>query len=157
MPEKFGEEATVDHWIARNGASRGYKGESVALTLRDRATRWIDCMGMKSNTASMTIKGLNYLKGARDKFQCIYSDGAEEIGQAADSIQAIHDQAIPENKGTNAIIERTNRHVQEGIRTLLNTSGLPNIFWTFAVRAFCLAANVTVGNGEKSPWHKRYG
>ena len=69
---------------------------------------------------------------------------------------AVHDDSIPENKGNNAVIERTNRHVLEGIRTLLNQAGLPIMYWPFAARYFCLACNTTAKHGAMTAWRKRF-
>ena len=96
-PKKFGDEVTCDHWIARNDLSRGLHGESVALTFRDRATRWIECCGLKTNSVEMTLKALRYIQGMADIIRYVYSDGAEEITQAADKLEAISDTSIPEN------------------------------------------------------------
>ena len=92
--------------------------------------------------------------GSIDKLRYVYSDGAEELKQSAKEMGAVHDDSIPENKGNNAVIERTNRHVLEGIRTLLNQAGLPIMYWPFAARYFCLACNVTAKHGEISAWRK---
>ena len=149
-PEEFGDESTIDHWIARGDLSRGYNGEGVALTFRDRGSTWIDCCGMSTNNVKNTTRWLRHIVGHIDQLRYVYSDGAEELKQSAQALDAVHDDSIPENKGNNAVIERTNRHVLEGIRTLLNQPGLPMIFWPYAARYFCLACNVTAKPDEKS-------
>ena len=157
IPKKFGEEVTIDHWVARDDISRGHKYETVALTFRDRATCWIECYGTKTNSIQQTTRALMNIVGTTDKIKYVYSDGAVELQRAAESIGADHDSSIPENKGKDAVIERANRHVLEGVRTLLNHSGLPTIFWPYAARYFCLACNVAEQNGGDSAWRKRFG
>ena len=93
-----GDESAIDRWIARDDLSRGYGGEGVALTFRDRGSTWIDCCGMRTNSIKQTTKALRHIAGHVDRLRYVYSDGAEELKQSAEALDALHDGSIPENK-----------------------------------------------------------
>ena len=80
LPVKFDDEVTIDHWIAREDVSRGYKGEAITLTFRDRATNWIECCGMSTNTIKLTEKALSYIVGTIGELLYFYSDVQKCIG-----------------------------------------------------------------------------
>ena len=59
----------------------------------------------------------------------LYTDGAPEIVKAGKNLRTCHDTSTPYRSATNGIAEREMRHVLEGIRTLLEHSGLPASYW----------------------------
>ena len=63
-PKEFGDESTIDHWIARDELSHGFGGGKVALTFRDRASSWIDCWGMTANTFKRTCNAVRHIVGS---------------------------------------------------------------------------------------------
>ena len=65
----FGDEVTCDHWIAQNDVSRGIYGETVALTLRDRATNWLECQGMKEKSSDAVYKFLVNNIGQEERYK----------------------------------------------------------------------------------------
>ena len=70
-----------------------------------------------------------------------YSDGADEIHSACVELGIRHDIAEPNRHESNGVIERTNRTVIEGTRTVLYQSGLPYKYWPEAMRTFCCSYN----------------
>jgi hypothetical protein len=57
LPEKFGDQVTLDHIVARNEHKRGFKGQTSALTLMDRATglRWGRGLRQKTGRANLEV------------------------------------------------------------------------------------------------------
>ena len=70
-----------------------------------------------------------------------YSDGADEIHAACVETGIRHDTAEPNRHESNGVIERMNRTVIEGTRTVLYQSGLPYKYWPEAMEYFCCAYN----------------
>ena len=153
----FGDEVTCDHWFAANDVSRGLHGESVALTLRDRATNWVECQGMKSKSTDQVTKFLANTLGPTERWKYFYTDGAAELGNAIDAISVARDITQPENKRQNARAERSNRHMEEGIRSMLLHAGMPNPFWPYAARYFALVSNFKTDSTGTSAWLRRHG
>ncbi len=155
-PKAFGDEVHLDTWFVSE-ASRGFSGETCALTILDVATGWCECHPLKDRTSESVRLALRSFEGNPGTVKYIYSDGAGEFTRAAAMLGVPHDTAIPYNKNMNARVERQNRTIEEGTRTLLQQSGLPVCFWTFASMAFCLGYNLRGGPGGASPWTKRHG
>ena len=110
----FGDEVTCDHWIAQDDVSRGLLGETVALTLRDRATNWLECQGMQHKSTDLVYRFLVNLAGPEEKLRYFYTDGAAELANAIDMLGVAKDTSQPENKKQNARAERSNRHICGG-------------------------------------------
>ena len=81
----------------------------------------------------------NWLGGQPAKF--VYSDGADEIHAACVELGIRHDVSEPNRHESNGVIERANRTVIEGTRTVLYQSGLPYKYWPEAMEYFCNAYN----------------
>ena len=75
----------------------------------------------------------------------IYSDKAKEIKKAVDTIGAVHYTSTPHRPQSNALMERQNRSLQEGVRAVLLHSGFPHYFWPLAAQYWCAATNFTEG------------
>ena len=91
-------------------------------------------------------------------FRHVYSDNAREIEAAIKAAQVPFDTCIPGDTKGNGRAEESVRLVVEGCRTILEKSGLPSQFWSYAVVFWCLAYNIAPGaNGDLSPWEKRFG
>jgi hypothetical protein len=63
IPEKFGDQVTLDHIIARDEHNRGFKGQTSALTLMDRATGFRWGTGLRQTEAGPTWRSC---KSSRD-------------------------------------------------------------------------------------------
>ena len=56
---------------------------------------------------------------------------------------------VPQN---NAVAERMNREIIDGVRTILVRAGLPACFWTTACWHYCLARTVWPNEDGDSSW-----
>ena len=52
VPLAFGDEAIADHIIARSARSQSVTGDHDALLIYDRATKWVDCYPVRTQSAS---------------------------------------------------------------------------------------------------------
>ncbi|CAI7909559.1 unnamed protein product [Closterium sp. NIES-54] len=99
------------------------------------------------------------------KVKVIRTDnGGEFIGADFESVlkkKGIqHQLTVPYNPQQNDVVERFNRTLQEGARTLLGRAGLRDPFWVTALRQVALVKNrvlATVGDKQWVPYTKWYG
>ena len=98
------------------------------------------CVPQKKHTKQETKSALQYIKGV-ETFVRVHADGSGEIDQACKEMEVLHTILPPGIPQKNSKAERSNRHVLEGARTLMENSGVPQRFWTYAVTYFCLSNN----------------
>ena len=95
--------------------------------------------------------------GPRMVIKSLWSDNAGELIAAAEKLLINNPKSTPHESQRNAIIERRNRQILEGTRTLLDRAGVPAVYWPHAARHFCMMHNVTSRGGAKdSPYWKRF-
>ena len=89
----------------------------------------------------------------------IYSDGAPEIIKALRGKNIVQERSTTGKSQNNGVIERANRIIEDGARTLLIQAGLPTHCWSFAVPHFSFSYNIAkrLDDGEDSSWNKRHG
>ena len=78
----------------------------------------------EDKSAKRVIANIQDFAGA-EKVSHWYGDGANEFHHACLELGIRHDQADPNRHESNGVIERANRTVIEGTRTILCQSGLP--------------------------------
>ena len=98
--------------------------ESTAHVIKDRGSGWTMAYPAFTKSAAQMKQDILHFTGGQ-KISRWYSDGAEEIHAACVEMGIRHDTAEPNRHESNGVIERTNRIVIEGTRTLLHQSGLP--------------------------------
>ena len=64
--------------------------------------------------------------------------------------------SLPGRPQSNGVAERAVRKVLEGVRSLLDASGLPLAFWAYAALHFCHSHNIEMIDGD-SAWNRRHG
>ena len=84
-----------------------------------------------TKNAEDTAEKLREFRGDRT-INCLYSDRSGEIKSALKSLRIMRKTSLPGVPRTNAVIERTNRDILEGVRSVLIRAGFPACFWTFA-------------------------
>ena len=95
-------------------------------------------------------------KGDRP-IEVLYSDKSGEMSKACKDLQIMPRNSLPGLPKNNAVIERTNRDILEGIRVVLVRAGLPACFWTYACYHYCLSENIALDENGESPWFKTHG
>ncbi len=86
-----------------------------------------------------------------------YTDNAPELIQAGKTLLWAHDKSQPEDPQSNGLVERQQRLVLEGTRTVLLSAGLVHTWWPWASQYFCWARNIlpTFEDGT-SPYERRF-
>ena len=110
------------------------------MVTRDRGTGWTMAYPARSKTAEEIKVAVQDLVGA-EKVKLWYSDGAPELHAVCRELGIRHDKSDPHRSETNGVIERTNRTVLKGTRTLLFQSGMPYKYWRMATKCFCALYN----------------
>jgi hypothetical protein len=154
--KEFGDYITIDHMI--NVAKRNdEKSEDLndGLVCLDRATRWIEVYPTTNKSARETISALNDFTGG-NTIKHLYSDNAPELVAAGEEVAQTHSFSTPGRSESNGVAERHLRIAAEGGRAALTQSGLPNVWWNFAVRHFCFSRNRAHINGTSS-FERRHG
>ena len=139
-------------------------GIRYGLVYFDIGTEFLACYPDAFKNTVCAIEAHQHFGGPDPKktIKSFRSDNAGELKKAATQLGISNPRSTPYRSTTNAIAERRNRQVLEGIRTLLYVSGLPLTFWKFAARAWCHIYNCTTLYDDKgkvtklSPWERRF-
>ena len=87
--------------------------------------------------------------------QEMYCDKAREFVSTCRNVGIKVTHSTPGMPRTNAMAEAKVKLVLQGARVALRQAGLEAKFWPYAVRHFCMAANLTIEKGE-SAFKKRF-
>ena len=111
------------------------------LSFYDVATKVHYAPVVDSKDTDDTFTAVNHIKGY-DEIAQIYSDNWEPLCKVTLRIGARWESSQPGIPQTNGLIEQCNK-VLRGIRASLVQAGLPDCFWVFAGRYWCLVLNTT--------------
>jgi hypothetical protein len=153
--ENFGDQVTADHIVMSEPHSSGVGFMKYALTIYDRATKWLQCQPLMDKTAETAAASLRHFLGEQ-VCRSLWTDNAGELVSAAKQLGILHGRATPYRPETNGVAERANRTVLEGARTILDAAGLPPRYWPFALPTFCFLQNVN-NNLLGAAWQCRHG
>ena len=128
MPTVFGEEVTADHIIARSARSQSVTGDHDALLIYDRATKWVDCYPVRTQSANDAAYRFLAFKGPKDTIKYCHTDDSRSLQNALRDLNIPHDPSTPGRPRTNGVAERQVKEVVHGTRTLLLKAGLPACF-----------------------------
>ena len=136
--EKFGDLITSDHWFSVGKRGAGHNKEKNIETIYDVGTDFLYSYPQCNKDTDNATKALLHFIGAEAHKTCkvFYSDRAGELIKACARVGINHQKSIPTRKQTNAVAERRNQQVQEGMRVTLANSGVPLCLW--AVRSTIL-------------------
>mgnify|MGYP000043257264 FL=1 len=151
LPKKFGDLVNADHIIANSNEAMGLTGERNAMAIVDRYSDYKDCFPLSRKDAEEAHSALLEFFGSFTP-KYMWTDSAPELIRAIADLRYPHGKATPSRHQNNGFCERVVRKIVEGARAVLEHAGLPNCFWTFAVRHWSFMDNVTVTNGD-SPWN----
>ena len=168
---KFGEHITLDTMVLHGLTNRGINGETDAIVFYDFGTGWIDAVPVKNRTNAETLRAFREVIGdlkevnsfsfdtereyAPPSVQEMYCDKAREFVSTCRNVGIKVTHSTPGMPRTNAMAEAKVKLVLQGARVALRQAGLEAKFWPYAVRHFCMAANLTIEKGE-SAFKKRF-
>ena len=168
---KFGEHITLDTMVLHGLTNRGINGETDAIVFYDFGTSWLDAVPVKSRTNAETLRAFREVIGdlkevnsfsfdtegeyAPPAVQEMYCDKAREFVSTCRNVGIKVSHSTPGMPRTNAMAEAKVKLVLQGTRVALRQAGLEAKFWPYAVRHFCMAANLTIEKGE-SAFKKRF-
>ena len=72
--EVFGDHIIGDHVIIKKNVEEGFRGEQVALVLKDLHTQYRFVYPSQSKDAQSSVDGLNHFIGPKDDVQVVYTD-----------------------------------------------------------------------------------
>ena len=137
----------------------------------DFGTGWLDAVPVKSRTNAETLRAFREVIGdlkevnsfsfdtereyAPPAVQEMYCDKAREFVSTCRNVGIKVSHSTPGVPRTNAMAEAKVKLVLQGARVALRQAGLEAKFWPYAVRHFCMAANLTIEKGE-SAFKKRF-
>ena len=104
---------------------RSLHGDTTSLTVRDRATGWLEGFPAATKSQESAVIALQQFLG-NQTMKRFYGDCAAELYAACMQIGIRPDQASPDRHETNGVVERANRSLLEGTRTVIFESGLPH-------------------------------
>ena len=156
-PVMFGDMVTADHMVL-NEHDSSHDSKRFVVTCYDRATQWLEASPVASKDAHTTRAALRDFAGTCNP-KLFYSDNAQELVQAAKSLEWRHDTGTDNRPQTNGVIERQNRNILEGTRASLCEAGLEHKFWSQAMQCWCTLINAPCVHdaGAKIPWQRRHG
>ena len=143
----------------------------MRLCFYDFGTGWLDAIPVKSRTNAETLRAFCEVIGdlkevnsfsfdtereyAPPAVQEMYCDKAREFISTCRNVGIKVSHSTPGMPRTNAMAEAKVKLVLQGARVALRQAGLEAKFWPYAVRHFCMAANLTIEKGE-SAFKKRF-
>ena len=80
--EVFGDHIIGDHVIIKKNVEEGFRGEQVALVLKDLHTQYRFVYPSQSKDAQSSVDGLNHFIGPKDDVQVVYTDNSPELIQS---------------------------------------------------------------------------
>ena len=156
--EMFGDHIIGDHVIIKKNVEEGFRGEQVALVLKDLHTQYRFVYPSQSKDAQSSVDGLNHFIGPKDDVQVVYTDNSPELIRAIKDLGYRHQTSIEYVDSSKSFAEREVRQMLEGARSNLLQSGLPLKMWPLAMQHHATAVNASPQlDGSESPWQLRFG
>ena len=156
--EVFGDHIVGDHVIIKKNVEEGFKGEQVALVLKDLHTQYRYVYPSQSKDAQSSMDCLNHFIGSKDHVQVVNSDNSPELIRAIKDLGYRHQTSIEYVDSSKSFAEREGRQMLEGARRNLLQSGLPLKMWPLAMQHHAAAINACPQlDGSESPWQLRFG
>lgn len=122
--EMFGHVVTIDHRVMLSPEAASVEVRANVLTFKGLATSLVECEPNAHKNEEHTASALQQLIGPTETSGFVHSDGSNEILFACEALGFRQWVATPVRPQTNGVIERVNRLVLEGARTLLTRAGL---------------------------------
>jgi hypothetical protein len=137
VPENFGDQVALGHIIARKIRNQGFRGQTAALAMVDRATSFKWGKAQLQKTGAANLEALQQFQGpdAKDQIKYVWSDATPEIIYAANKlgVRGNHDTSAPGDSQGNGIAENNNRDIKMCAASLLSHAGIPLAYWPLAM------------------------
>ena len=137
----FGDLVTLDHAIFSQEKSIGLGHSQYLSVARDYVTGWIDAIPVQRKSGEDSLRAFMQFRGNQE-IRYMYSDNSLELQYVAEHLHITHGTSAARYPRNNALAERAVRSALEGIRTVLEHSGLPTMFWPYAARHFSHSHNI---------------
>lgn len=131
---RFGDHLIADHVMLKANVEGGYRGEVVALAIKDLHTQFRHVYPSISKSAGDSVQAINHFVGPKDDVEVIYTDNSRELISAIQELGYRHQTSIEYVDSSKSFIEREIRQMLEGSRTNLVQSGLPLKMWPHAIQ-----------------------
>ena len=155
--EVFGDHIIGDHVIIKRNVEEGFRGEQVALVLKDLHTQYRYVYPSQSTDSQSCVDGLNHFIGSKDDVQVVYTDNSPELIRAIKDLGYRHQTSIEYVDSSKSFAEREVRQMLEGARSNLLQSELPLKMWPLAMQHHATAINASPQlDGSESPWQLRF-
>ena len=141
--EVFGDHIIGDHVIIKKNVEEGFRGEQVALVLKDLHTQYRYVYPSQSKDSQSCVDGLNHFIGSKDGVQVVYADNSPELIRAIKDLGYRHQTSIEYVDSSKSFAEREVRQMLEGVRSNLLQSGLPLKMWPLAMQHHATAINAS--------------
>ena len=156
--KKFGDHIIADHVLVRTNVEEGWKGESVALVVKDLHTQFRCVYPSRWKDAHACVDALNHFISQHDGVETVYTDNSRELIKAIEDLGYRHQTSIEYVDSSKSFVEREVRQMLEGARSNLVQSGFPLQFWPLAMQHHAVAINASKQlDGKESPWQLRFG
>ena len=141
--------------IAKNERSMGIDEKRNYMLAYDLATHFVMAYPIGFKDIQEAYLALKHYAG-QQKILRFYSARGGELISVAKLLRWLHDKSLPYLHSNSGIIERRNRIILEGTRTILMRSGLPIACWTYTVVHFSFAQNIATISGDPTtaPYYK---
>jgi hypothetical protein len=160
QPEKFGAQVILDHIIAERKANEGYKGQTAALPLIDRAANFPWGRRLLDEGGKSCLEVMRRSQGPLedDEINYVCFDNAPEISDAIEElgVKGFHDTPPPGDSRANGVAECHNKDIKLGTAATMTRAGMPLAYWPLALPCYCFGTNIAVLDGC-SPYQKRFG
>ena len=130
---RWGSHLTADFITTSGDGLKGVKGYRHIFVVGDLWSGLWHAYPTKSRAAEEVATCLKEFCGERGATQvhALYSDCGKEILSCLRHFGILHTGGQPGIKKSNALVVSRNARVQETMRTLLDSAGLPSCFWSY--------------------------
>ena len=141
--------------IIKKNVEEGFRGEQVALVLKDLHTQYRFVYPSQSKDAQRSVDALNHFIGSKDDVQVVYTDNSPELLQSSSKMWTCNQTSIEYVDSSKSFAEREVRQMLKGARSNLLQSGLPLKMWPLGRR--CKGDRKGTGRGQVCSIVKRKG
>lgn len=126
----------------------GYRYGIVLYYIGKQFWSFVPLRTLVANETEFAFRAFCLTVGADYSCALVYCDCHASLVKVCNDVGVLVRHPPPARPQANAVIERLVGLYLQGIRAYLTTAGMPNCFWPFAGRCFCLNYNCEVRGEE---------